>query len=93
LRAEIFALGARHQGDPLEGAKRELGAYDITLERRALLHEVVRHFAPNEALQWALRPTRSAAPRPATANLRLVYIGLLFVSTAWIGLMLGLNFG
>ena len=42
VRAEIWSLGARHHGWPLEGARDELAARDITQNRAALLRACVR---------------------------------------------------
>ena len=42
VRAEIWSLGARHHGWPLEGAIDELAARDISNDRAALLRACVR---------------------------------------------------
>jgi len=42
VRAEIWRLGARHQGEPLQGALGELAERDISGERAALLRACVR---------------------------------------------------
>jgi hypothetical protein len=42
VRAEIWSLGARHHGWPLEGALDELAARDISNDRAALLRACVR---------------------------------------------------
>ncbi len=42
VRAEAWALGSRHRGQPLEGAREELRATGITLRRAVLLKAVIR---------------------------------------------------
>ncbi len=42
VRAEIWRLGARHHGWPLEGALGELAERDISGDRAALLRACVR---------------------------------------------------
>lgn len=42
IRAEIWRLGARHLGWPLEGALEELKAPDLPASRATLLRECVR---------------------------------------------------
>ena len=42
VRAEAWALGARHQGEPLQGARIELKAAGISAERSVLLKAVIR---------------------------------------------------
>ena len=42
VRMEIYALGARHQGEALKGALVELRAPGITVERARVLQAVVR---------------------------------------------------
>ena len=42
VRMEIFALGARHQGEALKGALDELEAPGLTQERARVLQAVVR---------------------------------------------------
>lgn len=42
VRAEIWTLGARHRGWPLEGAREELKAPDLTPARAQLLRACVR---------------------------------------------------
>jgi hypothetical protein len=41
IRAEIWSLGARHRGEPLEGALSELGAGGLPAGRTALLRACV----------------------------------------------------
>ena len=43
IRAEIFFLGGRHQGEPLRGAIEELKAPGLERDRMKLLEAVVRH--------------------------------------------------
>jgi hypothetical protein len=90
LRAEIFALGGRHRGDALAGARRELEESKLTPERRALLHEVVHVLAPGEARAWTSRPGRPLQP---PARLRLLYIAGIFASLAWIGMLMARGHG
>ncbi|CAN7575742.1 hypothetical protein LJR219_004204 [Phenylobacterium sp. LjRoot219] len=42
VRAEIWSLGARHLGSPLEGARGELKSPDLPRERAQLLRACVR---------------------------------------------------
>lgn len=42
VRAEVWNLGARHQGDALSGARHELEEPDITASRATLLRACVR---------------------------------------------------
>jgi hypothetical protein len=42
IRAEIFALGGRHLGEVLAGAKAELAESGLDPSRRALLRAVIR---------------------------------------------------
>ena len=42
VRMEIYALGARHQGEALKGALAELRAPGISVERARVLQAVVR---------------------------------------------------
>jgi len=42
VRLEIWRLGARHRGWPLEGAREELAQKDIASNRAALLRACVR---------------------------------------------------
>jgi hypothetical protein len=42
VRAEAWALGGRHQGDVLEGARTELLQDGITAHRALLLRAVIR---------------------------------------------------
>ena len=42
VRAEIWSLGARHLGMPLQGALRELETTDLTRARAQLLRACVR---------------------------------------------------
>ncbi len=42
VRAEVWQLGARHQGEVLQGARAELNAPDLSPRRAALLRAVIR---------------------------------------------------
>lgn len=42
VRAEAWALGGRHRGDVLEGARLELAAPGISPDRAGLLRAVIR---------------------------------------------------
>lgn len=53
VRAERWALGARHQGRIMEGARAELAAQELTLRRAVLLKAVIRSLA------------REAPPQPS----------------------------
>lgn len=79
LRQAIFALGDRHQGDALAGARRELREPGLTRERRALLLAVVAHFdaggtGGEGAAEGVLR-------RPGLSD--LAYLGILAAAVAW----------
>jgi len=42
VRSEVWRLGTRHRGEPLQGALEELKAADLTPERARLLRACVR---------------------------------------------------
>ena len=42
LRAECWALGGRHRGDVLKGARAELADCSSTMAKRSLLRAVIR---------------------------------------------------
>jgi hypothetical protein len=42
IRAEAWALGSRHRGEVLDGARQELEAAGITPRRASLLRAVIR---------------------------------------------------
>ena len=42
IRAEAWALGGRHRGEVLEGARSELKAGGISIRRTVLLRAVIR---------------------------------------------------
>ena len=42
IRAEIWNLGVRHHGEPLEGARQELARHGLDPAREALLKACVR---------------------------------------------------
>ncbi len=42
IRAEVWALGGRHRGDVLAGAKAELSAVGLSFRRAILLKAVLR---------------------------------------------------
>jgi len=42
VRSEVWKLGVRHLGEPLDGALAELKAGDLSAERAQLLHACVR---------------------------------------------------
>jgi hypothetical protein len=42
VRAETWALGVRHDGRPMEGARSELKARDVSVRRAVLLKAVIR---------------------------------------------------
>jgi hypothetical protein len=43
VRAETWALGARHRGEVIQGAQLELRAPGVTSGRARLLRAVIRH--------------------------------------------------
>ena len=53
VRAEIWRLGARHRGWPLEGALRELEAPNLPVARAALLRACVRKLQSDQAAACA----------------------------------------
>jgi len=44
VRAEVWALGGRHQGRVLEGARLELAASGLAVRRAILLRAVIRTY-------------------------------------------------
>ena len=52
VRAEAWALGARHRGEVLEGARRELKAPDLSMRRTILLKAIVRRHSRKGADAW-----------------------------------------
>ena len=78
LRREIFALGGRHQGDPLAGALKELEDHRLSPERRTLLQAVVAHLGSG-------RPVPADAPAQAwTLSLADAgYIAVIIASATW----------
>lgn len=50
IRAETWALGGRHQGRVLEGAREESRAPDVTFRRAILLKAVIRSVGRAQAL-------------------------------------------
>jgi hypothetical protein len=82
LRQEIFALGGRHLGDPLAGAKLELEDPALTPERRRLLSAVVRHLGSGKS-GWTGAKTSPALSGPA--NLAdAAYVGLIIAAGVWV---------
>jgi hypothetical protein len=55
IRAEIWNLGVRHHGAPLEGARRELAAPGLEPARASLLRACVRHLMRQERLKASFR--------------------------------------
>jgi hypothetical protein len=43
IRAEVWSLGVRHHGEPLDGALKELGERRLAPARVALLRMCVQH--------------------------------------------------
>ena len=50
LRAECWALGGRHRGDVLKGARAELADRSSTTTKRSLLRAVIRRQLRSNAL-------------------------------------------
>ena len=50
LRAESWALGGRHHGDVLKGARAELADRESTAAKRSLLRAVIRRQLRSNAL-------------------------------------------
>jgi hypothetical protein len=80
LRQEIFALGDRHQGDALKGARRELDEPGLTRERRALLLAVVAHFDGGGTGGEGAAP---AAIRNPTSLTDMAYLGVIAAAVVW----------
>jgi hypothetical protein len=80
LRQQIFALGDRHKGDALSGARRELDDPDLTPERRSLLRAVVAHLGSGGV--GGAGATAEHIRRPATLT-DAVYVGVIAASAAW----------
>jgi hypothetical protein len=55
IRAEIWNLGVRHHGAPLEGARLELAAPGLGAARASLLRACVRHLSRQERLKASFR--------------------------------------
>jgi hypothetical protein len=62
VRAEAWALGTRHRGEVLEGARRELKAPDLSMRRTILLKAIVRRHSRKGAEAWR-KDARSADRR------------------------------
>ena len=59
IRAETWALGGRHAGRVLEGARLEAGAPAVSIQRAILLKAVIRNEARSaRALERAGRPAK-----------------------------------
>ena len=82
LRQEIFALGGRHLGDPLGGARRELKDASISAGRRKLLEAVVRHL-DDEAKVPPDGPAQTLSADILTGRTALVYGAILIASLIW----------
>ena len=87
LRMEIFALGGRHQGDPLAGALRELQASGLDDERRSLLRAVVAHLGDGDAKATARADQGSRRSRPAGFS-DVVYIAVILAAAIWTGVVI-----
>ena len=84
LRQEIFALGGRHQGDALAGARKELTDPDLTPERRSLLRAVIRQLEGKHGLAGVSSPGR-----PSPAGLRdAAYVAVLIAAATWATMIL-----
>jgi hypothetical protein len=60
VRAEAWALGGRHGGRVLEGARSELAAVDLSFRRAILLKAVIRSELSAAKLARAPTPSRKA---------------------------------
>jgi hypothetical protein len=49
IRREVWALGGRHRGNALEGARAELAANGLGVRRAMLLRAVIRSLTPHPA--------------------------------------------
>ncbi|MFZ5720924.1 MAG: hypothetical protein ACOY5Y_15800 [Pseudomonadota bacterium] len=55
IRAEIWNLGVRHYGAPLEGARQELAAPGLDPARAHLLRACIRQLSRQERLKASFR--------------------------------------
>jgi hypothetical protein len=55
IRAEVWALGGRHRGEVVEGARSELKAPGITVRRSMLLLAVIRKRAGDHPVTYGPR--------------------------------------
>ena len=82
VRLEIFSLGARHQGDPLAGALRELQDGGLDEERRSLLRAVVAHLGRAKSKGTKNVVQRASSSSPASFA-DVVYIAVIFAAAIW----------
>ncbi len=85
LRQEIFALGDRHQGDALSGARRELDDPELTPERRSLLLAVVAHLGSGGTGGEGAAPGRIRSPASAMDT---AYLAVIAGAVIWILVLL-----
>lgn len=85
LRQEIFALGDRHRGDALGGARRELAEPDLTPERRGLLLAVVAHLGSGGTAGEGA--AAGLVRRPASGT-DLAYLAVIAAAVAWTAMTL-----
>ncbi len=86
LRQEIFALGDRHQGDALSGARRELNEPGLTPERRSLLLAVVAHLGSGGT--GGEGAAAGLVRRPASV-MDTVYLAVIAGAVLWTVMTLG----
>jgi hypothetical protein len=55
VRAELWSLGVRHYGNPLEGARQELARHGIAPERARLLQACIRTLNRRQRVSAGLR--------------------------------------
>jgi hypothetical protein len=80
LRQEIFALGGRHLGDALGGARRELQNAALPAERRKLLEAVVRHLEHDTEFAKGT-PTSPTEQAQSGVSLRQLLLVAVFVAS------------
>ena len=82
VRLEIFSLGARHQGDPLAGALRELQDGGLDDQRRSLLRAVVAHLgkARSKGAEHAGQSAKGSSP---ASFADMFYIAVIFATAIW----------
>ena len=87
VRLEIFALGGRHQGDPLAGALRELQEAGLDNERRSLLRAVVAQLGKGKPRGAKALQSTSSGPLAASLS-DVIYIVVIIAAAVWTAVMI-----